>query len=332
MSGAAFDIGRESRPGFRCGGWTPYRFELIKSVYGHYSHQERLITDPAIRSFSGWSEITEHTKAANGESLDQELAAAVRFVEKHGYNTTSVLDRIVDSAGSPQETAVSFSTIHRAKGLEWPFVTMLDDFPSKRNEKGKIEIPSREELNLLYVAVTRACFGWKSTARFPSSWTCRMLELPDCPREGEGERHGWIMGAANRCARHYLSESVRIIRERLTREPSPANEIESAVHKAFSQALDEQVFWQSLRKSGAGRQAPAASLDGGSVLSESEQAALARASSRSRWPSFRAPNAEVILKICDMGIITFAVNGAHARGLHLRGLLERRAGMGGLRS
>ena len=112
-------------------------------MYGHYSHQERLITDPAIRSFSGWSEITEHTKAANGESLDQELAAAVRFVEKHGYNTTSVLDRIVDSAGSPQETAVSFSTVHRAKGLEWPFVTMLDDFPSKRNEKGKIEIPSR---------------------------------------------------------------------------------------------------------------------------------------------------------------------------------------------
>jgi hypothetical protein len=122
------------------------------------------------------------------------------------------------------------------------------------------------------------------------------------------------MGAANRCARHCLSESVRIIREKLTREPTPANEIESAVHKAFSQALDEQTFWQSLRRSGA-RQAPAAVSDGGSVLTESEQAALARAGSRSRWPGFCAPNEAAVLKICDMGIITFAVNGAHTRGL-----------------
>jgi superfamily I DNA/RNA helicase len=154
--------------------WTPYRFELIKSVYGHYAHQEHLITDPEIRRFEGWAEIIEHsTKAANGESLDQELAAAVRFVEKHGYNTTSVLDRIVESAGSPQEAALSFSTVHRAKGLEWDHVTMLEDFPLKKDEKGKIQIPSREEINLLYVGLTRGRYWMEINSTVES-----LLDLP----------------------------------------------------------------------------------------------------------------------------------------------------------
>jgi len=71
-----------------------------------------------------------------------------------------VLYLIVSRSGEPQRAIASFSTAHRAKGLEWDHVALLDDFISlgsemDRNEDGELQLPDEQELNLLYVAVTR---------------------------------------------------------------------------------------------------------------------------------------------------------------------------------
>ena len=93
------------------------------------------------------------------ESGDKELAAAVKFVEKHRYQTLPVLDLIVSRSGEPERAIASFSTVHRAKELEWDYVNILDDFiklgsEMDRNENGELQLPDEQELNLLYVAVT----------------------------------------------------------------------------------------------------------------------------------------------------------------------------------
>lgn len=60
--------------------------------------------------------------------------------------------------------------------------------------------------------------------------------LPPCPEAGTGA-HVWLMSAANRCRNAGLSEeqTVEELAARLTREPNPANEVEQAARKAFSE-------------------------------------------------------------------------------------------------
>jgi len=69
------------------------------------------------------------------------------------------LDAEDDNLGSPPEDCLKLSTVHQAKGLEWPVVIMLwvtdGMFPSARSV-AESEAGEAEERRLFYVAVTRA--------------------------------------------------------------------------------------------------------------------------------------------------------------------------------
>src|SRR5271156_1943437 len=76
--------------------------------------------------------------------------------------------------------------------------------------------------------------------------TCKSAgqsELTPCPQSGTGV-HSWIMGSANRCRLAGISEAEaeRIILERMTRPPSPRNEVEQAVRKAYSSNYTGRVI------------------------------------------------------------------------------------------
>ena len=142
---------------------VPYKLHFIRSVFHYFANERHLATDPTIKRYENWNDILQHAYGGENddqEAGDKELAAAVKFVEKHRYQTLSVLDLIVSRSGEPQRAIASFSTAHRAKGLEWDHVALLDDFISlgsemDRNEDGELQLPDEQELNLLYVAVTR---------------------------------------------------------------------------------------------------------------------------------------------------------------------------------
>jgi F-box protein 18 (helicase) len=143
---------------------VPYKLNFIRSVYHYFAYECHLATDPTIKRYENWNDILQHAYGDEGnrdqESGDKELAAAVKFVEKHRYQTLPVLDLIVSRSGEPERAIASFSTAHRAKGLEWDYVNILDDFiklgsEMDRNENGELQLPDEQELNLLYVAVTR---------------------------------------------------------------------------------------------------------------------------------------------------------------------------------
>ena len=138
--------------------WSPrlaYKFDFIRSVYGHFAGQPYLVTDPEIKRFVDWNDILRHgtsMDASKNEAVDQELAAAIKFVTKYTSATPQMLDRIEASCDSPEYAVASFSTAHRAKGLEWERVTLLNDFPRLDDDN---KTPDVQELNLLYVALTR---------------------------------------------------------------------------------------------------------------------------------------------------------------------------------
>lgn len=135
-----------------------YKFDFIRSLYGHFAGQPFSVTDPELKRFRDWNEILRHSAKNPGqdETVDQELAAAVNFVTKHQHETPRILELIEQRCGSPEDAIASFSTAHRAKGLEWDRTTLLDDFPHLINEEtGDTNVPDEQELNLLYVAITR---------------------------------------------------------------------------------------------------------------------------------------------------------------------------------
>ena len=137
----------------------PYKFEFIRSVYHFYAGTPYMATDPEVKRFTSWGDILRHGRrnGQDDQAVDQELATAVNFVEKYGRDTPYILDSIIDRSGSPLDATASFSTAHRAKGLEWDRVTILSDFPrlAPLSDDEEPEPVSRPELNLLYVAVTR---------------------------------------------------------------------------------------------------------------------------------------------------------------------------------
>lgn len=61
---------------------------------------------------------------------------------------------LLDCAKDQKQCNVTVTTAHGAKGLEWPYVVLWQDFPDLEN--GNVRRDHEEEMRLLYVAVTRA--------------------------------------------------------------------------------------------------------------------------------------------------------------------------------
>ena len=104
-----------------------YKFDFIRSVYGHFAGQPYLVTDPEIKRFVDSNNILRHgtsMDASKNEAVDQELAAAIKFVTKYTSATPQMLDRIEASCDFPEYAVASFSTAHRAKGPKWERVTL----------------------------------------------------------------------------------------------------------------------------------------------------------------------------------------------------------------
>lgn len=110
--------------------------------------------DPELSRFSNWAEVVE---AAEEE---RNLQSFVRLIEQHG---PAELLRMVENLTDENATGVNapqlvVSTAHKAKGREWDRVRISGDFhtPQYNSRSGALEsLPSREELRLSYVAITR---------------------------------------------------------------------------------------------------------------------------------------------------------------------------------
>ena len=120
---------------------------IRRVVEAHYAeYAERSFSNPATRK-----EDLEHLAAhadryAGPEAFLSELALV------QGISAETVL------GSEPSDDKLVLSTIHQAKGLEWPvcFVLGLVDgrFPSSQSVRNPLEL--EEERRLFYVAVTRA--------------------------------------------------------------------------------------------------------------------------------------------------------------------------------
>jgi superfamily I DNA/RNA helicase len=125
--------------------------------------KHHLIKDKLLRAMKDLHELEDYVN----KTEDMQLGMLVEIVKNYGDRIYTVLKTLKDKHVKNEErnkAELIFSTVHRSKGMEYDEVELvgdfitekkLEDFKEKKNLKfsaGKLN----EEINLLYVAVTRA--------------------------------------------------------------------------------------------------------------------------------------------------------------------------------
>jgi len=141
------------------GGIESYRVSILDDVWSLYCNRMKNIQDPFIkRNFHSWGEFE---RAAQ---VDQESKILADMVETYGDAIPSLVKTLITNAKKTQVSGnirLTLSTGHKAKGLEWDNVRISNDFSGtlKSAENwlaGKTPVFPEQEVNLLYVATTRA--------------------------------------------------------------------------------------------------------------------------------------------------------------------------------
>lgn len=168
------------------GGVEGYRFDQILDAYYLFAKQRGKMRDQFLAAFDSFDEMKKY-----GEALDdKEVKALVNAVEAYLHDIPMLVDEIKARA-IPNLTGqeVALATTHKAKGLEWMDVVLCDDFTELQeqpNDKGEMIPPDSEEINILYVAMTRAMRGLAVPPKVEEWLAMRgtlHLIRPDAPAE-----------------------------------------------------------------------------------------------------------------------------------------------------
>ena len=88
---------------------------------------------------------------------DVELLGKIKIVEKYGAHVPGLIERIRSKVAKDIKTADTvLSTVHKAKGLEFDTVVLMDDFTDFREQGLQLKDVPEDDANLIYVAITRA--------------------------------------------------------------------------------------------------------------------------------------------------------------------------------
>lgn len=135
-------------------------WDVLNLYQGKYNQ----IRDPLISQMESIEDLQEYADLSN----DSELLTLIEMVTEHGRQLPFHISRIKQMHVDDQERTKAdmiFSTVHKCKGLEYDSVCIENDFitekklikVSEKKESSQQEIEKlNEEINLLYVAITRS--------------------------------------------------------------------------------------------------------------------------------------------------------------------------------
>lgn len=144
------------------GGYSGYKFENCLDCY--YFYKGHKVKNSLFNKFENYRQMEDYAK----HNEDIELLSLIRLVEKYGAEIPSIINSIKDNTVNDKDSAdILLSTIHKSKGQTYKNVLLSDDhfdinniFEKKFiydsiNSDGKTIKDYYEELNILYVAITR---------------------------------------------------------------------------------------------------------------------------------------------------------------------------------
>ena len=147
------------------GGLEKYNIQEILDIYHLYSNQKKNIKRKKI--IYDYKTYKDYKLAATSTG-DPEMRRIVKIIDEHKDSIPSKVSALRKNEVKDEKHAVMcIGTCHRSKGLEWPVVVIENDFRDLLDpESGMDEDTIADELNLLYVACTRAMKYLQPTQRF----------------------------------------------------------------------------------------------------------------------------------------------------------------------
>jgi F-box protein 18 (helicase) len=137
--------------GYVGGDHRNYRFQIYQDVYNLHKRNHDWIKDPVVKSFEDYDEMKEYAEKV--QSL--ELQGACLLVEEYKGRIPWIMKRVKERDIGARDADLVFATGHKAKGMEFPIVQIAGDFESVIDFHLEDGVVPDDELNLLYVAMTR---------------------------------------------------------------------------------------------------------------------------------------------------------------------------------
>lgn len=201
--------------------------------------KKRLIRDQVIKQMNSVEDLEEYIK----QTEDVQLGLMLEIVKEYGNEIPKILqdlkDKHVDNEDKHKAQMI-FSTVHRCKGMEYDSVQLVNDFVGEERLKMLIEKeeadPAKlnEEINLLYVAVTRT----KNHLYIPENLvpdgigptpSLHILKTEDKKEESKTSRT-----ATDKAIRGYLKNP--------TSTQTAARENNKQAYQKWTPALDEELL------------------------------------------------------------------------------------------
>jgi hypothetical protein len=140
-------------------GFEDYRIAPVMEAYRLYKGESSGgFQDPVLKMMKSWGELKDYVEVTG----DAEAGSVFKLIELYKDEIPNIIEtlkreQVRNSDGAP----FVLTTAHKAKGLEWPVVRMINDFFSFKDPSDgtKWKHPSRidpQEANLMYVTLTRA--------------------------------------------------------------------------------------------------------------------------------------------------------------------------------
>lgn len=150
---SAFSQSKKNKKIFWIGGINKYPLFLIEDIYWLSKEDYNKIKDKQlVADYPSFVEYKDFAEA----TANWEMIRNCKFVEDYGEEIPTLLNNLRNNNSCTIDTAdVIVSTVHRSKGLEFETVIMSEDFPDVFAISDDTE-KYHDELNLLYVAATRA--------------------------------------------------------------------------------------------------------------------------------------------------------------------------------
>lgn len=141
---------------FLVGGVASYNFDELLDVQNLLFKKHEWIKNPFIAKFKDVKELFSYVEETGEIDLKQRIFILFKYI--HSDIKKLIKDITKQCVKEQSKAELILSTGHKSKGLEWDNVEIIDDFLNIRQEleeKDELKI-AKEELNLLYVAITRA--------------------------------------------------------------------------------------------------------------------------------------------------------------------------------
>jgi F-box protein 18 (helicase) len=140
-------------------GFEDYRIAPIMEAYRLYKGENSGgFQDPVLKLMRSWSELADYVEVTG----DAEAGSVFRLIEQYKDEIPNIIETLKrEQVRTAKDAPFVLTTAHKAKGLEWPVVRLINDFFSfKDPSDGTKWLPPKridpQEANLAYVTLTRA--------------------------------------------------------------------------------------------------------------------------------------------------------------------------------